>query len=989
LDARFAVVRQRHKKNWRFLIFFLPDEHRQGLLRPTFFYLTGVKKKRQHKPIRTPCFFRTIFCTASKQSPALAKGYCLSVVRTHSLRQTGRQIMSSENRKITKYLLFWGKARREGEEFDGPDWHPAAYHSLDVAAVAKRLQMERHHQLEKICKPLETSVEDFIRLTTFLIALHDIGKFSRSFQALVPKHWPTSVLDEYTPPPPGSHWQISHELMAGQFRNDLLELLNLSSFEDMEPLIRSVAGHHGKPPSDSDIDDTHICNAGKSAAKAFMTDCFDLLHPCGASWLEDEEQQKKLSFYLAGLTVAADWLGSNHAIFQYEKPDHSLADYWHNIACPRAEVAVEKAGLMTSSPAKTANLSHLFGIKTPRPMQQAMAELPLLDGPMLVIIEDATGSGKTEAAALLAQRMMQAGKAGGFYFALPTMATANGMFTRMARHYRKLFVEDEKPSLALAHGRRALDKRWYSAIRLPNDMTASLPGANEETAAQCAQWIADDRRKTFFAQIGVGTIDQALLAVLPSKFQSLRLWGLCDRVLIIDEAHAYDAYMSKELETLLEFHAANGGSAIILSATLPRDKCSQLIKAFRKGLGQPGETQQGEAAKAPYPLVTIAFEDKTQRIGTIEPAVHTVRRVQVKRLPDMETALTHIEQATRKGAAVAYIRNAVDDAIEAVAKLRQRGIEADLFHARYAMGERQKIEGEMVNLFGKEGGKKRQCRVLVATQVIEQSLDLDFDLMISDLAPVDLLIQRAGRLWRHMDKRPENQRPVEGPKLLVVSPDPGRVIDDKWLKNMSFKGSFVYPNHALLWRTAKALFEKEGFAAPDDLRRMIEYVYGDSKKAGMPGALAQYDLEGSGKDSGDRTMAGFNLLNLAEGYSKHGSWYEAEETLIPTRLGEPTQTIRLARIENERLAPLCEDNKGRPCWPLSEISVRTKWLEGAQTAPRWHAAAEAIKKDWPKWQQKMLIAPVGKSGALLLESLDSQSTPLTYGKNGLEKTATS
>ena len=270
--------------------------------------------------------------------------------------------------------------------------------------------------------------------------------------------------------------------------------------------------------------------------------------------------------------------------------------------------------------------------------------------------------------------------------------------------------------------------------------------------------------------------------------------------------------------------------------------------------------------------------------------------------------------------------------------------------------------------------------MLVATQVIEQSLDLDFDLMISDLAPVDLLIQRSGRLWRHMDKRPADQRPVEGPKLLVVSPDPNQVTDDKWLKNMGHKGRFVYPNHALLWRTAKALFEKGGFAAPDDLRELIEYVYGTEE---APEALQPYDIEYEGQSWGDRTNASFNLLRRDEGYCRAGSWLE--EDAVRTRLGEPTQTIRLACINDDKLKPWCEADSETRAWALSEISVREKWLQGVEIAPQWHEAAKAIREGWPKWQRKILIAPVDKSGALLLENTDGQSASLRYDKNGLEK----
>ncbi len=892
----------------------------------------------------------------------------------------------------TGYLDFWGKAQAaEGAKVG---WHPAAWHCLDVAACAQELLAARAGESTRLAALLGMELEEFSRLAVFLVALHDIGKFSRGFQILAPEFWPESALGPCPPEGerhPGVHWQISYEILAGRLRGHVLKRFGLGDYEDVQPLLRAVSGHHGRPPSgNEDIYESQLCDRSVATARGFFDALFDLFQPPTPAFLEDETAQKRLSFWLAGLTVAADWLGSNQSIFRYEPPHGSLAEYWQQKALPRAREALYAAGLRAVPPVQNASLQTLFGIADARPMQAKMADLLLPAGPMLAIIEDATGAGKTEAALLLAARMMAAGKASGLYFALPTMATANAMFARLGQHYRNLFAPDAdgkaRPSLALAHGRRELQQDWFAAITPPDDARPSFTDENAETAAQCARWIADDRRKAFLAQIGAGTIDQALLAVLPSKFQCLRLWGLADRIIIVDEAHAYDAYMSKELETLLAFHAATGGSAIILSATLPGQKRAELIAAFRKGLGgRGGETPQDAVpfSDKPYPLVTIAERDHVREISGIKPAAHSVRSVEVQRLGRLEEALDAIEKAAAKGAAVAWIRNAVDDVIEAVALLRARGLKADLFHARFAMGDRQEIEKEQVTRFGKNGTEAaRHGRVLVASQVIEQSLDLDFDLMISDLAPIDLLIQRAGRLWRHMDKRPEASRPVEGPRLLVLSPDPGDVRDENWLFAMGHKGAHVYPNHALLWRSAKILFDKGGFAAPDDLREMIEYVYADLQEAESPAVLKPKDEEAEGAIWGDRSSASFNLLQLKDGYVSAGSWLE--EDAVHTRLGEPTRTIRLARIEGDALRPLCEDAKGKSSWPLSEISVPEKWLVGADISPQWAGAIEQIRQSWPKWQRGLLITPLDENGNLLLD-YPAGLQPLHYDENGLKR----
>ena len=783
---------------------------------------------------------------------------------------------------------------------------------------------------------------------------------------------------------------------SGIVRGRLDDTLQLQSAAALEPLISAISGHHGRPPGDAQsINANLLCGDCQNCADAFLADTVHILKPPAAPWLKSKIA-KPLSYWLAGLTVAADWLGSDQSIFSYQAPDLPLDQYWHDIAQPQAQRALTEAGLLPAKPRPDVNFRDLFEIDEPRPMQAAMERLSLPDGPNLVIIEDATGSGKTEAAAFLAQRMMQAGKAGGFFFALPTMATADAMFRRMKKAYRKLFAADAKPSLALAHGRAALSKDFSEVRLLGKSLTASRPYDNEETAAQCAEWIADDRRKTFFADVGAGTIDQALLCILPSKFQTLRLWGLIDRILIVDEAHAYDAYMSKELETLLEFHAAFGGSAIVLSATLPAQKRQSLVTAFVTGCGVKAPDCEAQP-DIPYPLVTVASATgmvETER-NEIPPAPHTIRNVFVERLGDAASAVAQIATAVEKGAAVAWVRNAVDDAIEAVQLLRANGIDADLFHARFASADRQEIEQHQVGRFGRDGKvEARWGQVLVATQVIEQSLDLDFDLMVSDLAPIDLLIQRAGRLWRHMDKRPAKSRPVAGPKLLVLSPDPGRVTDKNWLHQLGHKGAYVYPNHALLWRTANALFGNNqvkggGFRAPEDLRPMIEEVYGEPPSDATPEVLRNLDNASDGTRWSDRSLATFNVLKLKSGYSRLDGWLEAEESLISTRLGDRTQVVRLARIENNRLRPWADDPNEIRAWALSELSVRHDWMTSAQAAEPWRAEVDRIREGWPRWQRDLLVAPVSDERQLLLDWTDGTRSVFFYSrKTGLEKAET-
>jgi hypothetical protein len=243
-------------------------------------------------------------------------------------------------------------------------------------------------------------------------------------------------------------------------------------------------------------------------------------------------------------------------------------------------------------------------IEAPRPLQRCAETSVLPEGAALFVIEDVTGAGKTEAALVLAHRLVVAGRGQGLYFALPTMATANAMYDRLGEAYGRLFAADARPSLVLAHGRRALNPRFADRILEPvADASESTDedAANQPAGAQRAAWIADDRRKAFLAQVGVGTLDQALLAVLPTRHAMLRLLGLTQRVLVVDEAHAYDAYMGEELKRLLQFHAALGGSAIVLSATLTARHRADLAASFSTGLQLTADKRDAPTA---YPLAT-------------------------------------------------------------------------------------------------------------------------------------------------------------------------------------------------------------------------------------------------------------------------------------------------------------------------------------------------------------------------------------------------
>ena len=871
-------------------------------------------------------------------------------------------------------LQYWGKAQPKPEPGDAAalvPWHPLVYHSLDVAAVGQVL-LRANDRLGRLFDRLELDGADTEALFCFLLALHDLGKFSKPFQAKAPQFYPTFLGELPSLPDPG-HSRASH-LLWDSALSDVSETIANDAYA-VHAMAVAVFGHHGAPVEPTIFSSAKVKRLFGRIAMAHARDFVETMRALflkeGEPLQIQEDAAKSVSFPLAGFAVLCDWLGSSQAWFPYVAPGPSIEAYWQDYALPRAETAVVEAGVLPSKSSVAGGYEALFRQRhrtgkafAPRPMQAWAERVALPDGPLLALIEDDTGSGKTEAAVMLAHRLMAAGRAAGFYVALPTMATANAMFDRMADVYANLFMPGTQPSCALAHGARALHPRFremrLNAGRREPDYggsASSIPAADEDVTASaaCADWIADDRRRTFLADAGVGTVDQAILAILPSKFQSLRLLGLCQRVLILDEIHAYDAYVQQEIATLLELQASLGGSAVLLSATLPAEMRARYVAAFRKGLGE----RAGAVSKAPssdhttYPLATLVSSAGQQ--ATPVTATRS-RSLPVRFLATPDEALAEAAAAARAGCAVAYIRNTVDDVLAAAEALERQDVSALVFHARYALADRLVREREVLATFGRDStSEQRRGKIVVASQVIEQSIDVDFDIMISDLAPVDLLIQRAGRLWRH-----ERERPRGDCEFLVVAPSLAEEPDTDWYCRLFPFGASVYKDHARLWLTTKALQERGAINSPKGLRPLIEAVYGAEAAQDVPAALEDSLLDAEGKAKGDRSAAQYTVLNFSKGYVRDsGAWDSDIQT--PTRLGDPMTTLRLARLEGGTIVPWADpppepDTPPWLTWRLSECQVRQYWIDGEA---EWSAAVEplveAAKAGWSRVDESKVL----------------------------------
>jgi len=755
------------------------------------------------------------------------------------------------------------------------------------------------------------------------------------------------------------HWEASYELLLGELNASVSKLLGIESQGAKRQLYAATAGHHGRPPTNdkshrfADVD-------GVPDALSFVDELSRLV-PGNDSWEIDEATAKRLSWTVVGLTVLADWIGSNSDWFPYCSSSTPTEQYWTETK-DRAAIAVERAGVGGTPVASSISLKSLFDIDTPRPMQAAAMDVDIDNEPTMVVIEDATGSGKTESAILLAQRMMANGLGEGVYVALPTMATASAMFGRLGNSYRGLFDTGSRPSLALAHGSRGLDPRFNEAVAAGlralevaegRDAGARTDVEDTNVAAFCAAWIADDRRKTFNAEVGVGTIDQAFLGILPVKFAVLRLVGLARRILIVDEAHACDPYMEAELCRLLEMQATLGGSAIIMTATLTQALREKLVSAYRRGLGVD---MNDFAPSARYPSLTVARSRKERCVDLpVAPCTASTRNLPVRRLTSIDEAVALIIESAKAGAAVAWVRNTVDDVIEGHDRIEAAletvgGCDVELFHARFAMADRLEVERRVLDRFGRDvPDEHRRGRVLVASQVIEASLDLDFDVMVSDLASIDSLIQRAGRLWRHVELRPASARPVSAAVLHVLSPDPDIVKDASWGREQFGGSGFVY-GPSVLWRSARALFDTGQIDAPDGLRPLLEAVVGEDRPD-VPAVLDPAENELLGREYADAARSRGNAVQPSAGYL--GSAVQGTDASFPTRADTDSCRVVLVRWENERVVTWIPDD---PTVALSEIGLRRyrydKLVELGGASGLTSLPDFAI--DWPAWRREAL-----------------------------------
>ena len=722
-------------------------------------------------------------------------------------------------------------------------FHPLLYHMIDAGNVAIALLSTKTFApvLRKFADATGCPEDKCKAWMAYLVALHDIGKCDSDFQMMGGEELTMPLKEMGLKFRDHDIGHFLHEAQSYEFLRDYLPEAHGWDSPSAITAAKCALGHHSRfvDPEIDDFDGRN-CGGWKRMRGVLACQIKNVFAP--PDWASDGfPHHSNACMLLLGMIVLSDWIASNITLMPIHNGETDLSSYAYN-SYAEAKKAVSSLGFDDSIDWETRigfkDVWHSDTIRNMRPVQlkceDVMASSP---SPGLVIIEAPMGEGKTEAAIYIATRFMSCDSLNGCYVALPTAATSNQMYDRVVS-----FLSGYDNKLA-SKARLVHATSWMIDDATPDCTFSTIPGeAGFERAAY--EWFMPKKRG-LLSPYAVGTVDQAMMSVLNVKFGFLRMLGLSGKVLIIDEVHAYDAYMTSIIERLLQWCSSLKVPVILLSATLPDEKRMSFLSAYTRK-----ESILGSAKKS-YPLITVAGRDGDIKEYPVEGS-STQKQVELHLhrgfLYNPELIARLAVDRIANGGCLCVIANTVGSA-QSIYKAIEAAKSDDcelllLFHARYRATRRQEIEESVLNRFDKNSiptekspaTKTRPMKaILVATQVVEQSLDLDFDEMISEIAPIDLLLQRTGRLHRHS----RGSRPTGNTAQLHVLLPPAGSSDFGKIKR-------VYSQYILL-RTLRAL-NRPYISIPGDIPALVESVYSD---APMPGEFEDEIADAQGKWESD------------------------------------------------------------------------------------------------------------------------------------------
>lgn len=777
----------------------------------------------------------------------------------------------------------WAKSRNGGRQ-----WMSVSQHSADAADIAALLW---DHWLpravrRRIAQDLEdpSTAKTLVRLLAYL---HDLGKISPAFASDVPALLPRMasaglvVSDGVR----GRRHKLPHALAGGlALRAWLMDRAGWSTVA-ANALAGVIGGHHGHPPStlSEPVASSLLGDGVWDRARANLIEA--ALDDLGAwehldSWGR-RPPGEAAQVLMSAVVIVADWLASNSDLFPYNGAggDDTRAERaWSQLRLPAPWAPAP------GDPHDPAFWTSRFDWPSdalPRPVQVAVCDvLSRACEPRLLIVEASMGEGKTEAGQVAAELLAVLHGSGGVMVALPTMATGNGMFPRLLQWLDRLppAPDGQTWSTYLAHSKARLndDFRGLHEGRISG---VGVDDPDQGGAAVAHAWLSG-RKKGVLSSFVVGTIDQVLVGALRTKHLALRHLALAGKVVIIDEVHAADEYMSVYLRGVLAWLGEYGVPTILLSATLPPDCRHDLVTAYlssrqprrrrRNEERREGTRERGEQRAGPegYPLLTMVDGERVEH--HVVPSSDRGISVSLVRQDDA-TLVKVLQRELHEGGTAAVVCNTVSRAQQRARELRGAfGDDVLLVHSRFMAGDRQALESRVRAALGPPGAAQRPSRfVVVGTQVLEQSLDIDVDLLVTDLAPVDLVLQRLGRLHRH--DRPERLRE---PTCLITGVEDWSVP----VPDAASGSQRVYGAAALLRAVAvlRPFLDGQALVLPDHIAPLVRDAYRkyEPDDTRWPSQLADAEREAAAQRRDREARASAYRLRMPGGYQTLLGWLD-------------------------------------------------------------------------------------------------------------------
>ncbi|WUJ18677.1 CRISPR-associated helicase Cas3' [Streptomyces sp. NBC_00390] len=740
-----------------------------------------------------------------------------------------------------------------------------------------------------IADALPSGVQDARLLAVWLAAVHDIGKATPAFACQVDPladRMREQGLQMRSARAMGPDRRIAPHGLAGQvLLGEWLEERHGWTVKQTGQFTVVVGGHHGVPPEHGQIVDVHkhehlLRTPGQSRA-VWRRVQEELLEACAdvygvrdrlGAWRTVKLPQP-VQVLLSALVIVADWIASNPDLFPYFPQDEArsgekrVAAAWRGLDLPVPWSPSEPDGDADELFASRFDLPP--GAKV-RPVQEAAVELArAMAEPGLMVVEAPMGEGKTEAALAVAEIFAARSGAGGVFFALPTMATGNAMFPRLLDWLERLpSPPGARHSVLLAHSKAALNEDFADLMREGSQRIAAVDTdsppepawrPSHQVRSAPAELVAHawlrGRKKAMLSSFVAGTVDQLLFAGLKSRHLALRHLAVAGKVVIIDEAHAYDTYMSAYLDRVLAWLGAYRVPVVVLSATLPAARRRELVEVYAGAGTASGASAFEAVAQADgYPLLTAVTHGGAPLMRHPSASARGTDVVLEQMDDDLDALVERLADELDAGGCALVVRNTVKRVLETAKVLRTRfgDEQVTVAHSCFVDVDRAAKDASLLECFGPPGKATHRPggpRIVVASQVAEQSLDVDFDLLVTDLCPVDLLLQRMGRLHRHQRGPDQIDRPqkLRSARCLVTGVD--------WQADVPapVRGSVaVYGAYALLRSAAGLLPHLDGprrpVRLPQDISPLVQNAYADEEAAGpaswaeaMAGAREGYE----------------------------------------------------------------------------------------------------------------------------------------------------